>query len=210
MGHSLKEIAPIRTSLHDGTELLLRPIRKEDRARVKQSYQWLSEESRMNRFWEKPRELSDAWAARLVSDDEAKHLCWVALNPNDFDFPGYGGGSLWVDEDNRESAEISFTVGDPWQRCGMATLFYSVLYWEGWNMGIRRLHGYSRIGNEAMVSWWESIGGSVRQTQRQYELSLNLESPDRFISRVSYNLASGARQVEIAEWLRDWEEKLSG
>ena len=209
MGHSLREIAPIRTSLHDGTELLLRPIRTDDRERVKQSYQWLSEESRMNRFWEKPRELSDAWAARLVSDDGGKHLCWVALNPNEFDFPGYGGGSLWVD-DNQESAEISFTVGDPWQRCGMATLFYSVLYWEGWNMGIRRLYGYSRIGNDAMVSWWEGIGGSVRKTQRQYELSLNLESPDRFISRVSYNLASGARQVEIAEWVRDWEEKLSG
>ena len=47
-------------------------------------------------------------------------------------------------------------------------------------------------------------------TGQALETALNLESPDRFISRVSYNLASGARQVEIAEWLRDWEEKLSG
>jgi len=208
MGHSLKEIAPIRTSLHDGTELLLRPIQKEDRGRVKQSYQWLSEDSRMNRFWEKPREMSDAWADRLVSDEGGRHLCWVALNPNDLDFPGYGGGSLWVDDGDGESAEISFTIGDPWQRCGMATVFYSILYWEGWNMGIRRLHGYCRLGNEAMVAWWESIGGIVQQSRRQFELSLDLESPERFISRVSYDLAPGPKQAEIAEWLGDWEHKL--
>lgn len=51
----LRNKAPLIVTLESGLVVRLRPIHEGDTARIRQAYGLLSEESRMNRFWEKPR-----------------------------------------------------------------------------------------------------------------------------------------------------------
>ena len=206
MAKTIQEIAPIAVEI-DGVLANVRPLEKRDFDRVRKAYSMLSEESRMNRFWEKPRELSSSRAESLTNTDNRDHIAWFALPRDENDpIPGFGGASFWRDETDSDRAELAFTVGDPWQRRGFATLLFSLLWFEGWRMGLRQFHAVCRIDNTAMVAWWKGMGGQIEEGRRQYELSLELESPEKFVERVSYGIPTSPRQVDLAEWMTVWLE----
>lgn len=158
----------------------------------------------MNRFWERPRRLSEHHAERLVRVDGSDHLAWIALDPSDEGFPGFGGASFWREPDDPTSAEVALTIADAWQRRGLATLLFSILWFEGWSLGIRRFTGQCRKGNRAMVAWWAGLGGGVREESRHWDLVLDLDSPAAFVERVGFDLRAGYRRIELGGWLRDW------
>ncbi len=195
--------------MDDDLAVVLRPIEKGDLDRAQRAYGLLSEESRYNRFWGKPQELSPEWAERLTNTDEYGHVAWIALDRDDDAIPGLGGASFWRDEEDPSIAEISFTIGDSWQRRGLATLLFSILYFEGWESGVREFRGYCRLNNTSMAAWWDSIGGTVTSTSHQHELQLALEPPADFINRVAFDLVPSRRRIEVAEWLGDWTRKVA-
>jgi len=202
----LRDEAPFDLALDDGLRVSLRPIVKGDEARVQRAYELLSEDSRMNRFWEKPKELSISRAARLTDTDDSVHVAWIAIRPDDEDFPGYAGASFWRDAADGSRAELAFTVADAWQRRGLATLLFSILWFDGWFCGVRHFYGSCRLRNVAMAEWWHDIGGVVEAGQRTYHLSLDLISPEALVHQVSYGMAPSYRLVETANWLRQWLE----
>ncbi|MEX2580019.1 MAG: GNAT family N-acetyltransferase [Verrucomicrobiales bacterium] len=207
MARLLRDLAPFDVTLGDDLPVRLRPLKKSDRERARRAYGLLSEESRMNRFWEKPRELSPSRAASLTDTDNRSHVAWVALPVEECEIPAYGAASFWRDEADSEDAELAFTVGDQWQRRGFATLLFSVLWFDGWRTGLRRFHGCCRRENVAMAAWWESVGGVVVPAGRQHELAFELVSPEDFVNRISFGMPSGPRPVEVAEWMRQWLDK---
>lgn len=207
---ALSDFAPFDRYLEDGLAVRLRPIVPEDRERIQRAYDGLSEESRQNRFWERPRRLGDGLAARLADADGVDHLAWIALNPEDGEFPGYGGASWWRDGADPARAEISFTIADAWHRRGLATLLYSILWHEGWRCGVREFAGQCRKNNVAMVRWWTDMGGRVREESRHFDLVLALEDPAVFLERIAFAVRPSYRLIETAAWLRDWEEMGEG
>lgn len=204
----LRDLAPLYASLPDGPELKLRPLEKRDRERVRVAYSLLSPASRMNRFWEKPAELSSVRAASLTDTDNRDHVAWAALSARDDSLPGYAGASFWRDPEHPERAELTFTVADDWQRRGLATLLFSILYHDGWHTGIRRFHGTARLANAAMAGWWRSMGGMVRETPRIFEMELELEDPAIFAEKVAFEMPPSSKRVETAEWLATWRERV--
>jgi RimJ/RimL family protein N-acetyltransferase len=204
----LSRIAPIDLVLENGLAVRLRPLVAEDSSRVDAAYGLLSEESRRNRFWAAPTVLSEDRKTALTSTDEWEHLAWIAIDPEDDLFPGYAGASFWRDPAETDRAEISFTVADAWQRSGLATLLFAVLWHEGWQIGVRRFHGICRHSNVAMRSWWRGVGGSVRTGRHGCELDFDLEAPAGFVHRVSYEMPPSPRRVEAAEWLDRFRELL--
>lgn len=210
MAELLREIAPIEVEV-DEIPVHIRPLEKRDHDRARRAYGMLSEESRMNRFWEKPRELSPSRAESLTNTDNRNHVAWFAL-PRDEDdpIPGYGAASFWRDEVDGEKAELAFTVGDQWQRRGFATLLFSILWFDGWRTGIRQFDGFCRLKNTAMAGWWESIGGEVQEGPRQFELRFELQEPKQFVETIAFGMPSNSRRVDIAEWMREWLEKIDG
>lgn len=202
----LRSKAPLDVTLGEDFPVRLRPITRSDEERVHRAYELLSPESRINRFWEKSREMSAQRAKNLTDTDDSDHVAWIALRPNDTDFPGYAGASFWRDRENSSRAELAFTVADDWQRSGLATLLFSVLWFEGWQMGIRTFHGSCRIQNLAMAEWWEGVGGSVERGTRDFRLSLDLVSPGHFLEQVSYGMTFSYRQIEVAFWMKKWRE----
>lgn len=208
MASLLRDISPLEVSLPEGPELLLRPLEKRDRERVRVAYSLLSPESRINRFWEKPAELSHVRASSLTDTDNRNHVAWAALSPRDESLPGYAGASFWRDGEDSDRAELTFTVADAWQRHGFATLLFSIVYFDGWRSGIRRFHGSARLANTAMAGWWESMGGRVETGSRAYEMEMDLLPPEEFVEKVAFEMPPSRRRVETAEWLREWSGRL--
>jgi hypothetical protein len=201
----LRVHAPFDRILDDGLEVRLRPLVPEDRERIHRAYELLSEESRLNRFWERPARLGEHHAERLSDVDGSDHLSWIALNPEDATFPGFGGASYWREPDCPSRAELSFTIADAWQRRGLATLFFSILWYEGWKNGVRHFTGQCRRENGAMVAWWTDMGGRIEEGTRHVDLNLPLEDPDVFLERIAYEARPSYRRIEVATWLRDWQ-----
>jgi RimJ/RimL family protein N-acetyltransferase len=204
----LRSKAPLEVILGEDFPVRLRPIVRSDEERVHRAFELLSPDSRMNRFWEKSREISAARAKNLTDTDESDHVAWIALCPDDEDFPGYAGASFWRDREDSSRAELAFTVADEWQRSGLATLLFSVLWFDGWQLGIRTFHGSCRIQNLAMAEWWEGVGGNVERGSREFRLSLDLVLPEHFLEQVSYGMPCSYRQIEVAFWMKKWRELL--
>jgi len=183
----------------------LRPVVPEDRERIRRAFNLLSEESRLNRLWERPDHLSEDRADQLSDVDGVRHLAWLALNPEEVRFPGYGGASYWRDERDPSRAEVAFTVADSWQRRGLATLLYSILWHEGWRNGVREFTAQCRKQNRGMLQWWAEMGGRAREGSRHFELALVLEEPAAFLQRIAFAVRPSWRLIETAEWLREWE-----
>lgn len=202
---TLSDFAPFDRRLEDGLAVRLRPIVPEDRERIHRAYELLSEESRLNRFWERPARLGEHHAQRLSAVDGIDHLAWIALDPEDELFPGYGGASWWRDGDDPARAELSFTIADAWHRRGLATLLYSILWHEGWRCGVREFTGQCRKNNVAIVRWWTEMGGRVREESRHFDLVLALEDPAVFLERIAFAVRPSYRLIEAASWLREWE-----
>jgi RimJ/RimL family protein N-acetyltransferase len=203
---ALRSHAPLERVLDDGLAVRLRPVVPDDHGRILRAYDLLSEESRLNRFWERPANLSDNRAARLSNTDDADHVSWIALDPADDAFPGFGGASYWRDPVHPGCAELSFTIADAWQRRGLATLLYSILWFEGWKNGVRHFTGECRKSNLAMVRWWTAMGGRIEEGSRHVDLDLPLENPEFFLERISYEARPSYCRIEVATWLRDWQE----
>ncbi|MEM9015367.1 MAG: GNAT family N-acetyltransferase [Verrucomicrobiota bacterium] len=205
MSERLEERAPLRVTLESGLKTRLRPLGPEDIRRVQEAWHLLSDESKRNRYWNRQNEMSEELASALVTTDSANHLAWIALHESDDDFPGYGGASLWRDEENPESAEITFTIGDTWQREGLASLFFSLLWFEGWQIGIREITGVARPRNAAIRDWWDSLGGELSIRSGHLHFRFPLEAPEMFRQRVAYEMPPSSRRVAVAEWLQEWE-----
>jgi len=204
----IRELAPWEVDIPDGPRVLVRPLDSGDRERVRRAYALLSPDSRMNRFWQKSAEMSESRATSLTETDAREHVAWAALPLRDGKLPGYAGASFWRAPEAPERAELAFTVADPWRRHGFATLLFSVLWIEGWELGVREFFGFCRPANRAMIAWWESVGGEVEPGGRQVELRLSLESPETFVQKVAFEMPPSPRRVETAEWIRYWSEEI--
>ncbi len=202
---SLADRAPLDRRLSDGMGVRLRPIIPQDRERIQRAYALLSEASRYQRFWERPPQLREAHAERLSSTDGKDHVGWIALNPEDADFPGFGGASYWRCREDPTQAEVALTIADAWQRRGLATLLFSVLWFEGWREGIRTFTGQCLRQNRAIRRWWQEMGGQMVEESRLCRLRLDLEAPDILLQRIAFEIRPGPRRVEVAEWMRDWQ-----
>lgn len=201
----LRAYAPIERTLDDGLRVKLRPVSQDDLARVQPAYELLSEESRLNRFWEKPAALSPSLAASLTDTDDPAHVAWIARCPDDESFPGYAGASFWRDRDDGDRAELALTVVDAWSRRGLATLLFSILWFDGWRSGVRQFYGSCRLSNLAMVEWWQSMGGFVDPAGRHHQLTLDLIAPEDLVNEATYGMPS-PRRLEAAGWMRQWIE----
>lgn len=206
----LRDVSPIQVELNRDLHALLRPIDASDTERAKRAYEHLSPESRRNRFWTTAKSLDHQLAARLTNTDDSEHIAWMALaDCNDDSFPGYAAASLWRDPDCPEEAEFAMTVIDQWQRHGFGSLLFSVLWQEGWSLGIRRFTGFARLGNLAMCRWWQAIGGEIHTTRNQHELAYDLSAPDAYVNEIGFDLHATEHQVEVANWLSHWQKVLS-
>ncbi len=73
---------PIAIALDDNETVLLRPLRKNDRAALAKAAEELSERSRYNRFHASGIRLTQDDLNYLTDVDQDHHVAWVVLDPN--------------------------------------------------------------------------------------------------------------------------------
>jgi len=147
----------IWATLRDGTPVVLRPIRPEDKSLLVDGFQRLSEESRLRRFMAPIHELSAKQLAYLTEIDHVNHVAWVALLAEP-PHTGLGVGRYVRIATEPDVAESALTVVDEFQGRGLGTLLLGVLAAAARAGGIIRFRAYVMEDNAPVRSFMESLG----------------------------------------------------
>lgn len=181
--------------LRDGTPVVLRRLRPDDRALVAEAYKRLSPEARYQRMWTVTGDLlGDHMLDRLLDQDATRHVTWVVLDPAR-EFPGVGGASWWRSPDRPEEAEISAMILDGDQRRGIGTLLLAVMWLTAMRAGIAELVGYTLADNRKAAAWMRDCGGDGSWDGYKLAFRWCLHSLD--------SLPPTRSAADLAEWLAE-------
>ncbi len=147
-----------RVELRDGTPVLLRQIRAEDRDRLAAGLQRLSSTSRYLRFHTDLEELTDRQLDYLTRIDHVDHEAIVALDLRHPEVPGVGVARYIRDPHQRHVAEAAITVADEYHGLGAGTLLLGVLSSHGRRHGIEVFRNYVLATNNAMLEVFDHLG----------------------------------------------------
>lgn len=149
--------------LNDGSEVVVRAIVPDDASLLQAFVRRLSARSRRFRFFVALAELSAAQLDRFVNVDSARDLALVALSERP-------EGNLIVAEaryalaHEGDNAEFAIAVADNFQGRGLGRLLVGRLLATAWRRGVRRLFGYIKSDNRAMLALATRIGFRLRDS----------------------------------------------
>ena len=157
---------PARSELHavlrDGTRVLLRPIRPEDKDRIRRGLDLLSPRSRYLRFQHVVDRLSEDQLRYLTEVDHHDHEAWVALDEDEPAAPGMGVARYVRLAEDPTVAEAALTVLDDYQGRGLGTLLLAVIGERAIRNGVRTFRNYVLAENRSMLDVFEQLGATVR------------------------------------------------
>lgn len=123
----------ITAQLADGTDIVLRPVRPEDKPLLAAGMARLSDSSRRQRFLVPTDHLTRSQLAYLTEVDQRDHHAWGVLSDGE---PIAIGRLVRLDDDE---AEVAITVLDDWQGRGIGEILVRHLAVLARESGIRRL-----------------------------------------------------------------------
>jgi RimJ/RimL family protein N-acetyltransferase len=154
-------------SLSNGTEVAIRPIRRDDGARLQAAYERLSPEARYKRFLAPKPHLNSAEVEYLVNVDGANHIALVAT-PVDHPEWIIGVARLVRLGEDPQAAEFAVVIGDPWQGEGLASAMLERLVEAAPNQGIERLRATILADNQPAHRLVSRLPGPQRLRRRGY------------------------------------------
>ena len=187
------KLEQFESRLLDGTPVLVRPIRPEDRQLLIAGFQRLSPESRYARFMAPLAELSEAQIRYLTEIDYFDHFAWAALRA---DGAGEGiGVARYVRlEAEPTVAEAAITVLDEYQGNGLGTLLLALLATAARAAGVSHFRAYVLEENAPMRELLEALGArAVHDSPGVLKLGLPLDPqllPDSPAARVLKSVAA--------------------
>jgi RimJ/RimL family protein N-acetyltransferase len=161
--------------LRDGEQILIRPIRPEDREELAAGMERLSPESRYRRFFTPTSKLSAAELSYLTEVDHRDHEALVALEPE----TGHGiGVARFVrSAEDGERAEVAVAVADSWQNRGVATALLDRLTERAREEGVRRFTAEILADNTPMLELIEELGDVTTRHLDHGSLEVEIELP---------------------------------
>ena len=146
--------------LRNGTTVLIRAIRPDDRQRIIDAFHKLEQETIYTRFFSAKKELTEADLGRIDAADFEHAVVLVATLPSGHDEIIIGGGAYTVLDRPGEpkTAEVSFTVEEDYHGQGLSGLFMRLLTQIGREHGIQRFEAEVLAGNVAMLKVFQRSG----------------------------------------------------
>ena len=190
--------------LADGLELLLRPVRPNDKGRLEQAFKRLSPETRYRRFFAPLESLSDQDLRYLTEVDHHDHEAIAAVNPENGMIVGV---ARFVRSDDPTEAEVAVVVGDPWQGHGVATALLQQLVGRARAEGIDHFVALVLSDNTDALELFRHLAPGGSHTRRSAsghtELVMALPDPDRIgDSTLGRALRAAAGGLRINPWSR--------
>ena len=187
----------LRMTLRDGRPVALRPVVPQDRVRLAEGFEELSQESRRLRFLGSVSTLSEAQLRYLTEVDGVDHVAWGALDLTQPDAPGFGVGRFIRLGRGSDVAEFSLTVLDTAQGLGVGQLLLAVLAVVAPTVGVGTLRGVVGRENDRMSAWMFRLNAQLVASEP--ELTLDLHLPvDASASPSAAEFAETAAQIRQA------------
>lgn len=147
-----------RTTLRDGTPVLIRPIMPDDKRLLQEGFARLSDVSRYRRFMRALNELSDEQLRFFTEIDYCDHMAWIALDLSQPSHPAVGIARYIRFEDRPNVAEVAVTTVDAYQGKGVGTLLLSVLAQSAVENGIDTWIANVLTENTPMLKLFKDLG----------------------------------------------------
>jgi RimJ/RimL family protein N-acetyltransferase len=197
----------VHVIIDGGLELLLRPLRPDDKRRIAQAFERLSPETRYRRFFAPLPRLSEQDLRYLTEVDHHDHEALAAVNPENGAIVGV---ARYVRSDDPTEAEVAVVVGDPWQGRGVATALLQRLVARAREEGIDHFVALVMSDNTDALELFRHLAPGSSHTRRSAsghtELVMGLPDPERFgDSTLGRALRAAAGGLRINPWpiLRD-------
>lgn len=165
-----------RTYLADGTPLLFRLIRPDDKELMERAFAELSERSRYERFFTQLKRLSSSQLRYLTEVDHRDHSAWVAL-ADFFDPPRGIGVGRWIRLPNEpEVAEVAVTVIDEFQRRGIGRTLLFLSAESARRNDVRTFRASILGDNTATLRMLDHMGAEKRWEAGVVEVTVGLDT----------------------------------
>lgn len=136
-------------SLRDGTRVLVRPLRLEDRAMEEALIRRLSPEARRFRFLGDFKEPDKIMLDHLMHVDYVHDMAFAAFAHDDGELREVGISRYSTTGDDRQ-CECAVTVADDWRHRGLAVLLMQHLIDVARKQKLARMFSIDDVGNEPM------------------------------------------------------------
>jgi RimJ/RimL family protein N-acetyltransferase len=191
-----------RVVVGNSLELVLRPVRPDDKRLLAQAFERLSPETRYRRFFAPVERLSERDLRYLTEVDHHDHEALAAINPENGMIVGV---ARYIRSDQPSEAEVAVVVGDPWQGQGVATALLQELVRRAREEGIDHFVALVMSDNTEALDLFRHLapGGShVRRSASGHtELVMALPEPERIgESTLGRALRAAAAGVRMNPW----------
>jgi GNAT superfamily N-acetyltransferase len=150
-------IPAVTARARDGSEVRLRPLRRDERDLVAGFFAGLSEDSRRRRFLQPTPRLSEAMLRHLVDVDVGRHVAMVAEVDGDC-----AGIARWVAlPDEPGAAEVAVTVTDRFQGRGIGRLLLDALGPSAAEAGVTTFVYLADPTNRPVLHLLRSLGAQL-------------------------------------------------
>lgn len=146
--------APERVVLGPATEVLVRPIRPEDKPLLVRGFERLSPEARFQRFFTPLAELTPSDLRYLTEVDHHDHEALVAIDPDEGELVAV---ARYIRTDRRTEAEVAIVVADEWRGQGLGTEILRRLAGRARRAGIREFIAITLSGNSPANELFENF-----------------------------------------------------
>jgi GNAT superfamily N-acetyltransferase len=187
-----------RVTLRDGSGLVIRPIRPDDKSAIAAGFERMSPESRFRRFFAPLERLSERDLAYLTELDHHDHEAVI----------GFGAGTRepvgvarYIRSDVPTEAEVAVSVVDDWHGRGAATALLERLVRRAREEGITHFLALVMTENREAIELFDYLAspGSDRRRSASGHLELVLDLPEPGTppgaSRLGRALRAAARGV---------------
>jgi acetyltransferase len=148
-------------TLRDGTRVVVRPIRSEDRQIEQEFVQKLSDESKYFRFMGALRELNEAMLSRFTQIDYDREMALIAVVCENGLETEIGVARYVVNADG-VNCEFAVAVADAWQHRGVGSALILSLVAVARARGLQVMEGIVLAGNYKMLGLMNALGFSIR------------------------------------------------
>jgi RimJ/RimL family protein N-acetyltransferase len=192
---------PTTARLRDGSELVVRPIRPEDKGAIVAGFDRMSPESRYRRFFAPLQRLTERDLAYLTEVDHHDHEALIAFAADTREPVGV---ARFIRGSVHEEAEVAVTIVDDWQGRGAATALLERLVERAREEGVERFVALVLSENKDALELFRHAPGQTREPRRSasghLELLIDLPEPGADVSEslLGRALRAAARGVLIA------------
>jgi RimJ/RimL family protein N-acetyltransferase len=185
-----------RVRLRDGSEVLVRAVRPDDRELFQAGFERMSPESRYRRFLSYKKRLSERELDFFTHLDHERHEAIGAIEVDSGE--GVGVARMHRHEDDPQLAEAAVTVVDGWQGRGLGRVLLDRLADRAGELGVHRFEATLFTSNRAMLTLFQRLGCVRSQRDGPEVMTVDVHLPvgdgdgDAALSHALRSVADGS------------------